>query len=222
MKNFTIFAALILLSSCSSVETVSNWKNEEYPIFEANKTLIVGMTEDETVRADFETKMAREFSKREREARRSSELFDALFTSIEQKEEALNEVEQDLLNEGFDAILLTKVVGFEDYQRLMNRMANIEEQYTGFSDDYLSHQRIYYEADYYDQYTLYHLETSLYCIWPDKDRELVWRVLIEVTDTEKMGKAVEDFVELLALAMEEQELIFEKPLERNDIFFLLQ
>ena len=138
-----------------------------------------------------------------------------LFTNSEKSEEELNEVEQQLLSKDFDAILFTKVIGSENLQRFRKRMADIDELYGQFSDDYLNHQRIYYDADYYDQYTVYHVETSLYCICIDKERELVWRGFIDVTDPEKIDKAVDDFVKLVVLAMEEQDLIFRKPLEKG-------
>ena len=41
---------------------------------------------------------------------------------------------------------------------------DIDSYYGKFREDYLSNQDIYYNADYYDQYMVYHAETSLYCI----------------------------------------------------------
>ena len=110
----TILLFALLLAGCSSTSLVTNWKNPEYVIFHANKVLIVGMTQDQEARAKFETKLQKEFKKRKVESFRSIDLFDVEFTSSEKSEEELNEVEQQLLDKDFDAILFTKVIGSEN------------------------------------------------------------------------------------------------------------
>ena len=170
------------------------------------------MTPNEDARANFETKMKRQFSKRDIEAVRSIDLFDVEFTHSARTEAELDEVEQLLLDRDFDAILFTKVLGSESKQSFRQRMADMDSYYGKFSEDYITHQDIYYDDDYYDQYMVYHAETSLYCICVGKERELIWRGAIDITDPIDLKKTVDDYVKLVVLAMGEQDIIFREPL----------
>ena len=203
---------ILVLAGCSSAQLVSTWKNPDYVIFDAYKVLVVGMTPNEDARERFETKMKREFSKRNIEAVRSIDVFDVEFTMTARSEEEIDDVEQLLLDRDFDAILFTKVMGSENRQSFRKRMADIDSYYGKFRDDYLDHQDIYYDADYYDQYTVYHAETSLYCICVGKERELIWRGAIDITDPIDLKKTIDDYIKLVVFAMGEEEIIFREPL----------
>ncbi|NAS11935.1 hypothetical protein [Poritiphilus flavus] len=201
---------LLALSSCSSTHLVNNWKNPDIVIFDAYKVLIVGMTPNMDARTNFETRMKREFTKRDVEAVRSIDVFDVHFTDSERTDEELDEVEQTLLDRDFDAILFTKVIGSENRQTFRKKIADWNSYHNKFSEDYLSHQDIYYDADYYDTFTVYHAETSLYCICVGKERQLIWRGSIDITDPDDVDKATKDYVKLVTIALEEQDIIFRK------------
>lgn len=209
MKKLIIFVILIV-SGCSDTALVENWKNADIVLFDANKVLIVGMTPNEDVRVDFETKLKKEFDKKNVEAMRSIDVFDVSFTNSRKSEEELNKVEQSLLDKDFDAILFTKITGSEDRQTFRKNIAEWNNYKGRFRDDYLGHQGIYYDTDYYDKFTVYHAETSLYCICGGKERALIWRGSIDITDPKNIEKTVDDYVKLVVIAMEEQDLIFRK------------
>lgn len=206
----------MILVSCSSAHLVSSWKNPDIVLFDAYKVLIVGMTPNEDARLAFETKMKRQFSRRNIEAVRSVDLFDVEFTLAARTEDELDEVEDLLLSRDFDAILFTKVIGSENKQSFRNRLADLDRYYGKFRDDYLNNQEIYYDADYYDQYTVYHAETSLYCICVDKERELIWRGAIDVTDPMDIKRTIDDYISLVILAMQEEDVIFRTNIEEED------
>jgi len=207
MKRIGYFFAL-LLWGCSSTQLVHNWKNPEIVLFHANKVLIVGMTANQDAREAFESKMQKEFEKRGVESVRSLDLFDVEFTSAERSEQEISEVEQQLLDKDFDAILFNKVVGSEDRQTFKEKLESVNRLFFNFSDDYAGHQDMYYDGDYYSDFTVYHAETSLYCICVDKERELIWRGAIDITDPDNVKRSVSDYIKLVVLAMEEQQLIF--------------
>lgn len=214
MKRLIVFLVIFIIG-CSTTELVSTWKNPDIVIFDANKVLIVGMTPNEKARVQFETRMRKQFTNRNIEAVRSIDLFDVEFTHSARTEEELDDVEQLLLDRDFDAILFTKVLGSESRQSFRNRMADLDSYYGKFRDDYISHQDIYYDEDYYDQYVVYHAETSLYCICVDKERELIWRGAIEMTDAMDVRKTIDDYIRLLVVAMGEEEIIFREALAEN-------
>ncbi|MDX1314040.1 MAG: hypothetical protein R3356_00945 [Eudoraea sp.] len=205
-----VLTLMALLLGCSSAEIVDNWKNPDIVIFDAYKVLVVGMTPNEEGRKMFETKMVREFKRSGVEAMRSIDLFDVEFTNTARTEAELDEVESQLLARDFDAILFTKVLGSENRQSFQKRMSDMDAHYGRFQEDYLSHQEIYYDTNYYEDFTVYHVETSLYCICVDKERSLIWRCAIDVTDPANIRKTVDDYIELVVVAMREQDLIFHK------------
>ncbi len=206
-----LFPILVFtLLSCSSTQLVENWKNPDIVVFDAYKVLIVGMTQNEDARDNFETRLKREFSKRGVDAERSLDLFDVAFTDSKKSEEELTAVEQQLLDKDFDAILFTKIIGSENYRTLRKSIADLDNYYGRFRDDYIRHQEIYYDDDYYDEFKVYQAETSLYCICVGKERSLIWRAAIDITDPVDIRKTVDDYVKLVILAMEEQDLIFRK------------
>lgn len=206
----TLVFLSFLLTGCSYTQLVHNWKNPEIVLFHADKVLVVGMTQNDETREQFETKLQKEFTKRGVDAMRSIDLFDVKFTASEKSDEEIARVEHQLLDKGFDAILFTKVVGSENERTFLKRMAELDTYYGRFREDYMSHQDIYYDSDYYGQYTVYNAETSLYCICVDKEKELIWRGAIAVTDPVKINKAVDDYIKLVVVALEEQDLIFRK------------
>ena len=199
---------------CSSAELVENWKNPDIVIFDANKVLIVGMTQNEDARSEFETKLKREFKKRGVDAERSIDLFDVAFTNSHKSEEEISAVEEQLLDKDFDAILFTKILGSESRKPLVESISELDDYNSTFREDYLTHQNIYYDTDYYEEYRIYHAETSLYCICVDKERSLIWRGSIDILDPIDVKKTVNDYIKLVVLAMEEQDLIFRK--EKSD------
>ncbi|MGB5171736.1 hypothetical protein [Eudoraea sp.] len=202
------YLVLVVLLGCSSSDMVSSWKNPEIVIFDAQKVLLVGMTSNKDIQDDFETKMKKEFTERGVESMRSLDVFDIGFTDNTRTEEELDEVEQTLLDRDFDAILFTKILGSESRQTFRKSMANLDNYYGDFKDDYISHQELYFDPEPYQKQTVYIAESSLYCICVGKERQLIWRGIIEITEPKKVKNAIDDYVRIVVLNMEEQDLIF--------------
>ncbi len=197
-----------MLTSCSSINLVENWKNPDIVLFNANKVLIVGMTQNDNTRENFETKLRKEFTSRNIEAWRSLDIFDLSLTDSRKTEKELDDVEQSLLDKDFDAILLTKIIGSESRENFIKSISRWDDHQSRFNDDYLEHQGIYYDDNYYDQYTIYHAETTLYCICEGKERAMIWRGIIEITEPNNIDKAIKDYVKMIIVAMEDQDLVF--------------
>ena len=205
-KIFIVFS--FLLVGCSSISLVENWKNPDIVLFNANKVLLVGMTQSEETREDFESQLKKEFTNRNVEAWRSIDVFDLSLTNSRKTDKELDEVEQSLLDKDFDAILLTKVTGSENRENFMKSISRWDDHQSRFNDDYLEHQGIYYDDDYYEKFTVYHAETTLYCICEGKERAMIWRGVIDIADPNNVEKAIKDYIKLVITALEEQDLIF--------------
>lgn len=215
MKKLIILCTIALMG-CSSAELVDNWKNPDIVVFDASKVLIVGMTSNEEARLNYESKMQKEFDERGVEAIRSIDIFDANFTSSRRTEKELDALEESLLDKNFDAILLTKILGSESRQSFRKSINQLYTRSIEFNEDYRRHQNIYYDDEYYENYTVYNAETSLYCICVGKERSLIWRGNIDIIDPKNIQNTIDDFVKLVVMALKEQDLIFRKIKEVND------
>src|SRR6056297_3616503 len=208
MKSKLIAISMILLMGCSSTRLVSTWKNPDIVLFDAYQVLVVGMVQDDSSRMEYETKFVEALKNQGVDAVRSMDLFDVEFTSTERSEKELEEVEQQLLDKGFDAILFTKVVGTENRRTFKEHINDVDKMLVRFSNDYLEHQDIYYDPEYYDSFNIYHAETSLYCICVGKEIELIWRGEVDVTEPENINRTIDSYVKVVTKSMGKEDVIF--------------
>lgn len=207
MKATYLLLFLIVLSSCNSIDLVENWKNPTIDSYSSNKVLIVGMTQNIKARKQFESTLKEEYESRGVEAVMSLDRFDANMTTEHKTAEELKALENALIADGFDTILFTKVIGVEDKIMYKENFDDYDRTYKNFKEDYLMYQDAFYNPDYYYEYSIYHSVTSLYCICPTKDRELIWKGYIDITDPQSVKEIVNDYTRLIVVALEEQLLI---------------
>lgn len=198
---------VLLVTSCAAVHLESSYKNPDVVLFHANRVLIVGMTPDAEAREKFESQLQASFEKQGVDAVRSIDLFDVAFTASERTEAELDRVEQQLLDKDFDAILFTKLVDVETRQSLGRQIREMGKAYDRFRDDYLVHQGIYYNQDGTDPKSDYYAETALYCICVGKERELIWRSDVRISNIRNTEKVIREYDRLLMSTLEEAQLI---------------
>ena len=215
MKTSILILTFAFLMGCSSTQIVDSWKNPEIGIYEPYKVLVVGLTSDETVRQQFEEKLKNELELRGSEAVISLDVLDSTPKTDQMTEAELDALENQLIEDGFDTILLTKIIGIEDKVAYRKNYKGYDETYRRFKEDYLMHQDVFYDPDYYEEYKIYKAETSMYCICPTKDRELIWKGYININDPRSIKKTVNDYVKL-ALAVLEQEQLINPLVIKND------
>ena len=165
------------------------------------------MTSNRDARQQFEKQLQDQYASRGIESVMSLDLFEPSFATEKKSEEELSILESNLINNGFDTILFTKVIGVEDKIAYKKDYDGYDSTHRKFSEDYLKYQDAFYNPDYYEEYTVYHTETSMYCICPTKDRELIWKGYIDIMDPESIQETVNDYVRLVVIVLEEQQLI---------------
>ncbi len=207
-----------VLLSCSSSELVENWKNPDIDIFEAQKVLVVGITADIDNRKAFERRLVSVLKKNGVKAVKSLDFFDRFYNDSPKSEQELLDLEQELIQEGFDAILLSKVIGVEDKVTMISAVRNIDRTFSRFREDYYENQEIFYNDGYYEEFQIFHAQSTLYCICPEKERQTIWQGSIDITEPESVKKAIKDYVRVLIWALREQKLlIFNDELHYEDI-----
>jgi len=168
---------------------------------------VIGITPNSEAREKYEKQIKNQMESRGSEAVMSLNFSDSSIGTEKMTEEELSSLENDLLQDGFDTILLTKIIGVENKIAYKKNYDGYDETYKKFKDEYLMYQDIYYNPDYYNEYSVYHAETSMYCICPAKDRELIWKGYIDIVDPQSIDETVNDYVKLVIVVLEEQDLI---------------
>jgi hypothetical protein len=201
---------LFFFTSCTTTELLDSWKNPDIHSYLPYKVLVVGMTSNTKARIKFEQHVKDELELRGIDATMSLDLFDASLRAEKMSKEELKTIENTLTSDGFDTVLFSKIIGVEDKIAYKKDYKNYDKTYRRFKDDYFMYQDIFYNPQYYDEYKIFHAETSLYCICPTKDSELIWKGYIDIINPKSIEETVYDYVNLLILALEEENLINKK------------
>lgn len=209
MKNAKVVTgALIfmLLMGCRTTKLTQQYKNPETATFQANKVLIVGITADKDLRRSFENKMMESLEKDGVIAVKSIDFFEKSFTDNKQSLKQLNAIETSLLEAGFDAILFTKITNKESRVTVVDAYRNFSNNYPTFEDYYYGNQHVYFKEQQ-ERYQVYTTETSLFCICPGKEPELLWQGIIEVVDANKVDRNITTYINLLLKTLKENNLL---------------
>ncbi|MCH2034920.1 MAG: hypothetical protein MK202_15535 [Tenacibaculum sp.] len=209
MRQLILFTALALISTgCATTHLIQQYKNPDTGYFESNKLFIIGLEGDFQLREQFEKSLVRSFEKENVRAVKSIDFFEDSFTKKKKTIEELNKIETTLLNAEFDAVLLTKVTGTEKRYYTSSMVHQFMTSNQTFEDYYYGNQYKYLrEKGKKEDYTVYMVETSLYCICPDKERELLWRGEIELTDTKNNQKNINNYIKTLFKHLKENDLL---------------
>lgn len=206
MKQIIYFLLIVLLSNCSSAHLESEWQQPETVNFQANKLLVIGISTNSEVRRNFETKMVDAFKKQDVIAVRSIDFFEDEFSNAEKTEDELTKIEKKLMDDGFDAVIFSKVTGQEKRVSILKKYNNQVHNIQTFRDYYYSNQHIYAKEDNLE-YTIYNTETSAYCLCPGKPRELLWVGEIKLVNVKNLSKSLHHYVKLLVTQLKEKRLI---------------
>ncbi|WP_290470372.1 hypothetical protein [Lacinutrix sp. MedPE-SW] len=207
MKNLVLLILLLSMCfNCSTSKTVKSFKNPETETFYTNKILVIGMTADVDLRREFEKKVSKMLENNNVIAVKSIDFFEQSFVDNAKTIEELNAIETQLLTAGFDAIILTKVTGKQEKVAFGDYYKNIEDKFKTFEDYYYKNQNICQNKDP-EVYIVYSTQTTLYCICPDKERELLWQANIEVAKTKNTQKNISDYTKTLYYNLKENKLL---------------
>lgn len=206
MKNISLILGLFLIVSCSSTKFVDSWRNEEIKTFTPKKLLVIGMTDNLTARKIFEEDLKSAFIVRNINAVESTTVLDENFTKTKKSEEEINQMIKEIINDGFDAVIITAVKGVEKIN-YPPRYYTVGYRWTRFGHYYLNFQDVYYTPEYYESYKVYNVETSIYYINKDVDKSLVWVGSLNLVDPKTIKSTVKKYVVKIIKQLEHENLI---------------
>ena len=207
MKKILWISLAILLSSCGSMRVVDSWKNDDVLFFKPKKLLVVGVTDNLTARKIFEQKLKNEFQNRNIIAVESTTIFETSFTDTKQTETEIQKMISGLSDKGFDAVIISVVKGVDDRRNYSQGYYSIGYNWTRFGRYYYRYQDIYYTQGYYNEYSVYHVETSLYNINEESDKSLVWVGAIDLFNPQSISGTVDEYVTVLMRQLEKENVI---------------
>jgi hypothetical protein len=207
MKVFTAILLITLVLGCSSTRLVSEWKNPDVTVFAANKVMVLGITSDSLSRQIFEDRLAEALTKGGIQAFSGlqmgilKELGDDFDTAM------LEELEKAWASDGFDAVLVSKVTGQEDRKSVVQSARGLMNDFQTFTDYYYSSRDIREATTSSESYRVYNAESSVFCVCPGQERNLVWRGRIDIIDPYKSKRNIKDYVVTLTRAMSDQHIL---------------
>ncbi|NHF59707.1 hypothetical protein FK220_010165 [Flavobacteriaceae bacterium TP-CH-4] len=207
MKKITLILGIIFMTSCSSTRFVDSWKNEEIVAFRPKKLLVIGMTDNLTARKIFEEELKKEFTKRGINAHESTTVLEESFTDAQRSEREIEMMKEKLVDEGFDAVAITAVVGVDDKRNYRSDYYTFGYDWYRFGRYYYRFQRVYYTPGYYNDYKVYHVETSIYNIEEDTEKSLVWVGTLNIVDPYSITATVNDYVARITKQLEREGII---------------
>lgn len=207
MKKGLLILLLTALYACDSTQLRDRWISPDASDYTLQKVFIVGLTNNEVAKAQFEKKLQKQLIERGIEASISLDKFDADFLESKKTDAELKALENQLIQEGFDAVIFTKVAGIKNKIQYKKDYTNFDKNHKKFNDDFLMYQDQVFNPDAYQEYQVYNAETSVYCLCPTKDRTLIWKGYIDIVDPENIDQTVNDYSKLLILVLENDGII---------------
>ncbi|MFC4689897.1 hypothetical protein ACFO5T_05595 [Dokdonia genika] len=132
--------------------------------------------------------------------------FENSFTKNTKKKEELKIIKEQLVREGFDAILITKIVGREKHLSVKDAYKRFASKSRSFIDYYYNNQ-FNNVVTLPERLQLISTETSLYSLTSNQERELLWRGEIEVQDVSKVRSNVTSYTRLVIKKLKEQNVV---------------
>jgi len=207
MKKGLLILLLTALYACDSTQLRDRWISPDASDYTLQKVFIVGLTNNEVAKAQFEKKLQKQLIERGIEASISLDKFDADFLESKKTDDELKALEHQLIQEGFDAVIFTKVAGIKNKIQYKKDYTNFDKNHKKFNEDFLMYQDQVFNPDAYQEYQVYNAETSVYCLCPTKDRTLIWKGYIDIVDPENIDQTVNDYSKLLILVLENDGII---------------
>lgn len=209
MKKIVFTLGVLMVTACSSTRFVDSWRNREVTSFNPDKLLVVGITDNLTARKIFEEQLKNEFIKRNIDTYESTEIFDGAFTNSRKSEVEIDTMKEQLVADGYDAVIITAIIGVDDRQQYRSGSYYTfgPHLWYRFGPYYYRFQDIYFTPDYYEEYKVYQVETSIYNLQKEENKSLVWVGTFNIVDPSSITAAVNDYVKRIVSQLEKEGLI---------------
>ena len=205
MRRWTAVLALIMAASmsveCKSARLVASVKNPSYSGARLHKILIIGMSENPGVRADFEDAMASKLTKDGIEAIPGH----TILLRPESSEMDLNYLKAQIAEHKIDGIVVSRLIGIKtDVTYVPGQSYAVPHfYYNSFYGYYGNVYRQVYTPDYLREDHTVRIETNVYAT-DTPEGELVWTAISDTFNPASAHKVIDGVVKLVAQQLEKE------------------
>ncbi len=179
---------------------MEQYVNPETTDFKPQKILVIGLTPDGGLQRQFEYSMVKALEDQNVNAVKSVDLYGEPFEISQDIENNWEKFQSDLLKSGFDSVLLSKITGQETRVTIAQSYRNLVRTFETF-DTYYKENRTISESGQLEDYPVLNTESSLYCLCPDRENDLIWRGNIDIVNAPDSQKTIRDYVNTLVRAL---------------------
>ncbi len=209
MKKLTALVLTVLIFGCSSSRLVDDYLDGNSQHFQAKKVLILGVTLDSVMQRQFEYSLQQALEVEGVVAIKSVDFFPTSFSGSNQTEEDLQHIENQLFNTDFDAVIFSKLTGQSSQLSIGQSYRNLSKSWESFRDHYGTNASVY-SLEEVEEYPVYFTETSLYCVCPQRERDLIWRGKINIVNPSGSASVIRDYVKLIVKTLKSHNLLVGK------------
>ena len=199
LKMMNLLLLIAVSTACTAAKPTLEWRDPSFAGGTFDNMLIVGISNQETVRRAFENTFVDRLQENKVKATASFALMPA---ETRPSEESVKAVIADIK---FDSVLVTHLVGVKE-KEVYHSGVYRNDTYRGFYDYYGDVGAYVYEPGYYTRHKLVKLETNLY---DTESERLVWSMQSESMDPNSEKSLIDAKIELVIKKLKAQKLISE-------------
>lgn len=207
MKKGVVILFILMLFSCSSTRISESWRNPEYIDYQPSKVLILGITPNLTARKIYEEKLKSEFVDKGIIASEGANILRTSFTNLKQTEAAIEAQIDTLVKQGYDAILISAVKGYENKITYRGELLRNDMSFRRFGPYYYLNQDVYFDDEIFQEYKVYHIEISLYDLTNKTEKSLVWVASYDIIDPKRISATIKDCINAIVSSLEEEGIL---------------
>jgi len=196
-----ITAVLFFITSCSTKGTniVSSWTNENYQNKTYKKILVLGVSENNSSRAEVESAIVKRLFKKNIPAVASLSLFPPQLQAAPVSEERMVSA---IKSNNIDAVLIISLLDIKEEQRVVPSRTYTEPVYPYYNTPYYGYYSTAHRTVHTPGYTVktekVYLESNFYSV---KSKELVWTAQSESIDPENISDFAVEYSETIVNSM---------------------
>jgi len=186
---------VVALGACASTKPMETWVDERYRGKPVSNILVIGVTDENTIRRTFENRFVARLKAAGVNAVSSA---DAVSTSdvLKLDKDAILRAVAKYSN---DSVLITRLMGVEE-----KKAYHPPQYYGGFYGYYGHYYTLMHSPGYYTSHTFYRLETVLYDVRTEKP---IWSVLSRTWNPESDRQMIAEVIAVAIQDMKKNQLI---------------
>lgn len=191
-----------------SIKLVMSWKNPKYSVHHLRRILVIGMSENPTVRADFEDALSTKITRDGFEAVPGN----TILLRPDSPNVDLDYLKGQIHDHQIDAVIVTRLVKVDQKTTYVpgQSYAVPYAYYGGFYGYYGTVYRQVYSPGYLRDDTTVRIETNLYDV-TSPNEELVWTGVSDSFNPKNAEKVIAELVKLVVKRLEKEAILTKNP-----------